>query len=219
MSAAYTTPIPAGHPCARSTEKLEEIQKHLSSAGTLRAEHGEVEQWLAIEGRELLRLVLQEHFDLRAAAERPVDIRAADGVVLGRSLPAARGLETIFGEVEASRRRYQAPGRDGLAPLDAILILPTDHYSHGVRAFRVTRRRGSLHKRTGCRPVLSRGGARACRKARNGFGLTAVARTHHHQGVTRNPFRDCVLWGRTGCDPDLVARHAAHRTSLRCVAA
>jgi hypothetical protein len=109
------------------------MYEHLSNAGTLRAEHGEVERWLDVEGRELLRLMFQEHLELRGAAERPVLVRDAEGEERSQKRPKERGLETVFGEVEVRRLLYQAPGREGLAPLDAVLNLPPDHYSHGVR--------------------------------------------------------------------------------------
>lgn len=133
MSAAYTTPIPEDQPFARSTAKLDEMHEHLSSAGTLRAEHGEVEQWIAVEGRELLRLMFQEHLDLRAAAEKPVRVVDCEGRERSKPRRGERGLETIFGDVDASRLLYQVPGGRRLAPLDAVLNLPADHYSHGVR--------------------------------------------------------------------------------------
>jgi hypothetical protein len=43
------------------------------------------------------------------------------------------GKDTVFGDVEVPRLLYQAPGRVGIALLDALLNLPRDHYSHGVR--------------------------------------------------------------------------------------
>lgn len=136
MSAAYTRPIPDAEPFARSTAKIREMHEHLSSSGTLRAEHGVVEKWLEVESRELMRLMFQEHFDLRAAAERRVRMRGADGVERTNLRDGSRrGLETVFGEVEVSRKLYQADGHEGLAPLDAVLNLPDDHFSHGVRHF------------------------------------------------------------------------------------
>jgi len=133
MNAAYTTAIPRDEPFARSIAKAREMNEHLSSAGTLRTEHGEVEGWLAVEGRELLRLMFQEHLDLRAAAERPVRVRDEKGLERTKRRSGERGLETIFGKTEVSRLMYKAPEHPALAPLDALLNLPTDRYSHGVR--------------------------------------------------------------------------------------
>jgi hypothetical protein len=40
---------------------------------------------------------------------------------------------TEFGEVALDRNLYQAPGADGLAPLDAAMELPEEKYSYEVR--------------------------------------------------------------------------------------
>jgi hypothetical protein len=133
MSAAYLTTIPESHPFARSTAKMGAMHEHLSRSGTLRAEHGAVEEWLGVEGRELLRLMYQEHLDVRADAEQRVEVRGADGVVRTDVRPRERGLETVFGDVDVVRLLYAAAGREGRAPLDGVLNLPPDHYSHGVR--------------------------------------------------------------------------------------
>ena len=135
MSAAYTIPNPSDEPFAPAMAKVREISEHLSSAGTLRAEHSEVESWLDVQGRELMRLMLQEHFDLRAAAEQPVPVRDERGVERTTTRAGVRTLESLFGETDVSRLIYRAPGQDGLAPLDAMLNLSMDHYSHGVRRF------------------------------------------------------------------------------------
>lgn len=134
MTAAYkTSELAHEEPFGRATAKAREMYEHLSRADTLRAEHGEVEGWLAVEGRELLRLMFQEHLDLRASVERPVRVRDAQGKERPQSRMSVRGLETTFGEVEVSRLLYQAAGSEGLAPLDGVLNVPLDHYSHGVR--------------------------------------------------------------------------------------
>jgi hypothetical protein len=134
MSGSHATPIadaPASF--ARSTAKLREMHEHLSSPGMLRAEHGEIERYLEVDGRELLRLMFDEYLKMLGSAERRTRVADADGVERGEVRVGERGLETIFGEVDASRLLYQAPGRDALAPIDALLNLPADHYSHGVR--------------------------------------------------------------------------------------
>jgi hypothetical protein len=134
MSGSYATPIadaPASF--ARSTAKLREMHEHLSSPGTLRAEHSEIERYLQVDGRELLRLMFDEYLKMLGSAEQRTRVADAGGVERGEVRVGERGLETIFGEVDASRLLYQAPGRDALAPIDALLNLPADHYSHGVR--------------------------------------------------------------------------------------
>jgi hypothetical protein len=134
MSASYAEPIPAAPaPFARSTTKLREMHEHLSSPGTLRAEHAEVEEYLEVDGRELLRVLFEEYLEVVAAAEQRVRVVGEDGVARPEARVGVRGLETIFGEVDASRLLYRAAGYDALAPLDGVLNLPTDHYSYGVR--------------------------------------------------------------------------------------
>jgi hypothetical protein len=64
-------------------------------------EHAELEARLAEGGRELIRVLLQEHLDLRADAEQ-----RASGVVGADSVPRRnleRDLQSVFGEVEVRR--------------------------------------------------------------------------------------------------------------------
>jgi hypothetical protein len=134
MNASYAAPIlAASSPFAKSSAKLLQMQEHLSSDEAMRTEHGELERRLAAEGVELVRVMLQEHLDLRADAEQRVRVVGSDGVERAQARSTVRHLETIFGEVEVARLLYQAAGHEGLAPLDAELNLPTDHFSHGVR--------------------------------------------------------------------------------------
>jgi hypothetical protein len=133
MRGSYATPVAeAPAPFARSTAKLREMQDHLSSPGTLRAEHGEIEAYLKVDGRDLLRLMFEEYLALLGSSEQRIGVTDADGVERRAVRVGERGLETVFGEVEASRLLYQVPGAAALAPLDGLLNLPLDHYSHGV---------------------------------------------------------------------------------------
>lgn len=97
--------------------------------------HEELEARLDVDGRELLRQLLQDHLDLRAQREARVDaVRDAEGVCR----PAveaghARQLETIFGEVSITRLAYRAKGSENLYLQDAALNLPTERHSHGLR--------------------------------------------------------------------------------------
>lgn len=109
MSAACPTTIPESHPFAGSTAKMGEMHEHLSSSGTLRAEHGVVEEWVRVEGRELLRLMYQAHLRVRGSAEQRVEVRGADGVVRGDARPRERGLETVFGDVNVVRLLSMPP--------------------------------------------------------------------------------------------------------------
>ena len=89
-----------------------------------------------MDGRALIRQLLQDHLDLRARRET----RAGGGVVdaSGRAHRAVepdhrRRLETIFGDVVVARLAYRAKGAGNLHLADAALNLPDERHSHGLR--------------------------------------------------------------------------------------
>ena len=97
--------------------------------------HGELEARLAIDARELMRQLFQDHLDLRAIREERLDeITNATGITY-RSVEAGhlRRLQTIFGEVCVTRLAYRHRGEDNLYLSDATLNLPTEAHSHGLR--------------------------------------------------------------------------------------
>lgn len=103
------------------------------SAGAM--PHSELEVLLEVEGRELVRQLLQDHLDLRAAREdRVQSVADADGVARGAcETGRARALASVFGDVQVSRRAYRARGHQDLCPADALLNLPAERHSHGLR--------------------------------------------------------------------------------------
>lgn len=114
---------------------MSEIEDDLVIPEALTCPIEEVERLVEQRVRELARKLLQANLDLRAAKERVVEVRGADGVERPQVRTSTRKLETIVGEVTVERRIYQAPGMgvDSLAPMDATLNLPTERYSHHVR--------------------------------------------------------------------------------------
>lgn len=96
--------------------------------------HGELELLLEVEGRALIRQLLQDHLDLRTEREPRVEVVDAEGV---RHRSVERGhqrpLTTIFGEVDVSRVAYRRRGHPNVYPADDILNLPTEKHSHGLR--------------------------------------------------------------------------------------
>lgn len=81
----------------------------------------------------MLRSLLQGYLQRCSDAEVPVTVVGADGVERDQPRSATRRVETSLGDVSVERRLYQAPGIEGLAPLDAALGLPSEHYGHDVR--------------------------------------------------------------------------------------
>jgi len=119
----------------RSRECFEGLVAGLAGVDADGLTHTGLEDRLAERGRELLRLLLQDHLDLRAAREeRRQPVVGADEVVRSRvETGHARGLATVFGTVTVTRMAYRAPGVGNLCPADAVLNLPVEKHSHGLR--------------------------------------------------------------------------------------
>jgi hypothetical protein len=118
---------------AGAYEQMHTMEEHLRSDAAFASDHAELERYVKEQGREIERRMLQAHLDLRAACERAVDVRGADGVRRTERRESSRVLLTIVGEVEVRRWAYGAKGVETLHPADAALNLPTERYSFGVR--------------------------------------------------------------------------------------
>jgi len=97
--------------------------------------HGQLEDDLAVRGRELLRRLFQDHLDLRAMREQRL---GAVGDCEGRSRGTVergheRVLGTVFGKLSVQRLAYRQRGCTNLYPADALLNLPVESHSHGLR--------------------------------------------------------------------------------------
>jgi hypothetical protein len=112
---------------------MDKIKDRLLAMVTTGAGIGEVTQLMATAGQELLRELTQSYLDMCAEQERRVKVTGADGVERTYARPSIRRVETPVGEVEVKRLLYQAPGVEGIAPMDAALGLPEEHYSYDVR--------------------------------------------------------------------------------------
>jgi hypothetical protein len=97
--------------------------------------HGELEEWLDARGRELQRQMYQDSLDLRALREARLEtVVGADGMPRGSvETGHHRGLHTVFGAVAVTRLSYRRRGCANLYPADAVLNLPDELYSHGLR--------------------------------------------------------------------------------------
>ena len=119
---------------ADSLAQFEYLLGRLTHEETQRVSHGELEAMVQAEGGELLRRLIQGHFDQRGA-EEPFRERVvgADGIAKPhRREGCKRNLETRFGEVIVIRRGYGGRGLDSVFLLDAQLNLPPDKSSHGL---------------------------------------------------------------------------------------
>jgi hypothetical protein len=85
------------------------------------------------EGAEVLRLLLQGHFDLRGQRVSAGPVVGADGVERTHRRGRAVPLKSVVGTVKVTRQVHSARGHDSLAPLDVELNLPPEKYSFGVQ--------------------------------------------------------------------------------------
>ena len=119
---------------AASHAQFETILNFVQSDDAFWLSHGELEQTLATQGRELIRRLLQDHLDLRANREPRLEVMDERGVERGSVEKGhKRSLPTLFGEVEVDRLAYRQRGQPNLHPADGVLNLPTEKYSHGQR--------------------------------------------------------------------------------------
>ncbi|MFD4974986.1 hypothetical protein [Streptomyces sp. NPDC058424] len=100
-----------------------------------RLTHAQLEDLIASRGREVMRRLLQDHLDLRSIREpRLTRVTGTDQVTRRRIEPGhERLLATVFGTVTVTRTAYRALGASNLHPMDAVLNLPAERSSHGLR--------------------------------------------------------------------------------------
>jgi hypothetical protein len=116
-----------------SRQSMKKLEDDLISDEAMQAPLHEIERKMRAAGRELMREMMQAHFDRRSAEEREVDVRDAEGVGRVRIREGRRTVMTEFGEVTLERKLYQADGADALAPLDGAMELPDEKYTLEVR--------------------------------------------------------------------------------------
>ena len=162
-------PVPGAGPFAASEGMFTALVAELRSSQAAGLTACELEDLLAERGREVLRQLLQDHLDLRAAREqdsarenRPAAV-GADGITRNR-LEAGhhRMLSTLVGTVRVRRCAWRCPGAGNFCPADAALSLPACRPSHPLARLAVQEAvRGSFEAAhaaiTGrCGPVIGK---------------------------------------------------------------
>jgi hypothetical protein len=100
---------------ARSREAFVQIEGWLDGPQAARLEHAALGEQLEARGREVLRLLLQDHLDLRAAREQRPPPGAAPGDVLALSCDG-KGIVILPGQMRpetARKARKAVPRQDG----------------------------------------------------------------------------------------------------------
>src|SRR5262245_50099545 len=106
MSAQRARPTANDRPFCESRNLMDELEDDLTNDDAMAATHDQIERLLAEKGRELLRQMMQAHYDARAAREQRVRVEGADGIERTQVRTASRQIETLFGTVEVGRQLY-----------------------------------------------------------------------------------------------------------------
>lgn len=134
--ASQAQPVPVDNPFARSREMFERACERLREPVAFAMTHADVERVLATDGRAILRQLFQDHLDLRGAHEQAAPhlcVVGDDGVERPHHRDATRDLRTLVGDVVVPRIGYSQRGATSRFPMDAVLNLPNDPFSLGVR--------------------------------------------------------------------------------------
>jgi hypothetical protein len=130
-------PIPDAAPFAASVNLFTALVTDLQGPAAAELSASGLEELLAGRGRAVLRQVLQDHLDLRAAREEQaareqrIPAVGTDGIPRTRvETGHCRLLATLFGAVRVARCAWRCPGAGNLYPADAALSLPASRHSH-----------------------------------------------------------------------------------------
>jgi hypothetical protein len=144
--------VPPDDPFAVSIGMFGALAAELASPDAAGFTACELEDLLDERGREVLRQLLQDHFDLRAAREERqarehrAPATGTDGITRAR-LETGHGrlLASLFGTVRVTRCAWRRPGAGNFRPADAALSLPGGRHSHSLaRLAAIEAARGSF---------------------------------------------------------------------------
>ncbi len=133
MMHALAEALPLEPSYSQAREYFEGTAIYLDSEEAFLKTHSELEREIEKRGRELMRLMLQEHLDNRGPGLCKEPVKDGDGGERNRVRLQERKLETVFGTVCDERAGYGRKGTDSLHPLDAELNLPNERYSFEMR--------------------------------------------------------------------------------------
>jgi hypothetical protein len=113
-----------------------DLEQWLASPVTQTSPIHLVEQQQELKGREVQRLLLQSHVNLRGPGIVGPSLRVAQGDSISsfthRRL-RRRTLKTVFGEIDIDRIAYSCEGQRSIHPLDESLQLPERSFSYELQ--------------------------------------------------------------------------------------
>jgi len=205
----------------RSRERFESVVGFLHGSQAAGLTHSELETRLSVDARELIRVLYQDHLDLRTAREVRLPVLTdAAGICRGAvERGHRRPLQTVFGAVNVDRLAYRHRGEANLYPADAALNLPTEVHSHGLRELAaVESARGSFDD---ARSALRRatGVGIGKRQVEQLAGRAAVDFQAYYQQPTRTPAEDGDVLALSADGKGIVMRSDALRPATAKAAA
>ena len=96
--------------------KFQQLREWLSGGAQAKSPHQEVEAYVLLEVRELGRLLVQAHMDLRTEREKPLPVPTSAPAEAHRRI-ITRTLRTVLGVVSVGRVAWQARGEVTVIPL------------------------------------------------------------------------------------------------------
>ncbi len=134
MTTATTTTVLAQPLFAAADAAYDALKQRLLGPAALASTEADIERLISVDGREVLRCLLQGHVEHRSATEPRVRVVGDDGIERRHARDgASRAVKSVFGDVAVARKAYTARGCDARMPLDADLNLPPQTFSLELR--------------------------------------------------------------------------------------
>lgn len=118
---------------APAQEQFDSIKSRLRSAQAKSWTVNDLEEFLDVEGREIMRLCVQGYLDEQGPGRVFEPVVDSNGRQHTHQRLHSRSIFTLFGSVTVNRQGYGGRGLESLHPLDAKLNLPPESYSHSLR--------------------------------------------------------------------------------------
>jgi hypothetical protein len=117
--------------CAR--DLFNRLERQLCANVALKQSLDTVEKTVETDGREMLRLLLQEHILHRGNGDVGETIITAQKRLLNRKRLDTRAVTTLVGDIHIQRMAYYGANHQAVHPLDEVLQLPRRGYSYELQ--------------------------------------------------------------------------------------
>lgn len=115
-----------------SMNKFAHLIQQIDGLNTEEMSLSQIEVLIEVEGRELLRTLMEERIHRFGSGNIGKTIETADRSILTATRERIIGVKTLFGEIKVERTIYSKQGHESLAPKAAILNFPQQSYSHNL---------------------------------------------------------------------------------------